>query len=333
VQHPLRGFVMRGRARVGGHVTLIFSIQDESLNLLEQGSRGAGLSLDRGVIIEARGQSGTGALTLEGDAPSSELHHLVLEELKNLEPAFGQYDWNLNHEGELPASQGFGLSAAGAISCALALQRALNIDEEVARSRSIHVAHRVERRLSGGLGDVAALHAGGVELRLEPGCPQLPNGLGGAGAVLSWHADIPLVVVWRMTSSQHTSNYIDDPDWKLSIRAAGEHCLFGLREGLWDATRWSELLSKSAEFAERSGLLGDSNRVELLHLVGGALAGSGYADGSLVARLCMLGESVVIVPNEFPAPDNWQDVVIENLQLRGLGAASASVAADALNLH
>ncbi|MDP6324950.1 MAG: hypothetical protein QF684_05240 [Candidatus Thalassarchaeaceae archaeon] len=324
---------MRGQARVGGHVTLIFSIQDESTNLLEQGSRGAGLSLDRGVIIEAHGQPGNGILTLQGDAPSSELHHLVLEELTNLEPSFGDYDWNLTHEGELPASQGFGLSAAGAVSCALAIQRALNVDEELARSRSIHIAHRVERRLSGGLGDVAALHAGGVELRLEPGCPQLPNGLGGPGAVLSWHAEIPLVVVWRTTSSHHTSNYIDDADWKLSIRAAGEHCLFGLREGQWNADRWSELLSKSAEFAERSGLLGDSNRVELLHLIGSALAGSGFADGTLVARLCMLGESAVIVPSKFPVATEWQDVVIENLQLRGLGATSASVAADALNLH
>ena len=44
---------MKGRAHVGGHVTLLFSIQDDADSLLEQGSRGAGISLDRGVIIEA----------------------------------------------------------------------------------------------------------------------------------------------------------------------------------------------------------------------------------------------------------------------------------------
>ncbi len=324
---------MQGRARVGGHVTLIFSIQDESEHLLEQGSRGAGLSLDRGVIIEANAQPGTGNLVIEGDAPSSELHQLVLEELKILDSTCGDYDWSLTHVGELPASQGFGLSAAGSIGCALAIQRALGIDEDIARARSIHVAHRVERRLSGGLGDVAALHASGVELRLEPGCPQLRDGLGGPGAVLSWHTEIPLVLVWRKTSSQHTSNYIDDANWKLSIKAAGEHCLFGLREGQWDATRWSELLAKSAEFAERSGLLGDSNRLDLLHLIGGALAGAGFADGKLVTRLCMLGESAVIVPSELTLSDDWQKMVVDNLEMRGLGAASASVASDALNLH
>ena len=324
---------MKGRAHVGGHVTLIFSIQDDAESLLEQGSRGAGISLDRGVIIEATGESGNGSLSISGDAPGDELHRLVLEELTTLDSAFGEYDWTLSHEGELPSSQGFGLSAAGAIACGLAIQRALGVDEDLARSRAIHIAHRVERRLSGGLGDVAALHSGGIELRLEPGCPQLTDGLGGPGAVLSWYAEIPLVVVWRSTSSQHTSNYIDDGDWKLAIRAAGEHCLFGLREGQWDAERWPELLSKSAEFAERSGLLDDSGRIDLLHMIGSALAGAGFADGALVARLCMLGESAVIVPSEFSMSDDWQNKVVENLQMRGLGATSASVAADALNLH
>ncbi|MEC8927330.1 MAG: hypothetical protein VYB17_03635 [Candidatus Thermoplasmatota archaeon] len=324
---------MKGRAHVGGHVTLIFSIQDDAESLLEQGSRGAGISLDRGVIIEATGESGNGALTISGDAPGDKLHRLVLEELTTLDSSFGEYDWTLSHEGELPSSQGFGLSAAGAIACGLAIQRALGVVEDLARSRAIHIAHRVERRLSGGLGDVAALHSGGIELRLEPGCPQLTDGLGGPGAVLSWYAEIPLVVVWRTTSSQHTSNYIDDGEWKLAIRAAGEHCLFGLREGQWDAKRWPELLSKSAEFAERSGLLEDSGRIDLLHVIGSALAGAGFADGTLVARLCMLGESAVIVPSEFPISADWQNKVIEHLQMRGLGSTSASVAADALNLH
>ena len=324
---------MKGQAHVGGHVTLIFSIQDDADSLLEQGSRGAGISLNRGVSIEAFCEPGDGALSINGDAPGDELHHLVLEELITFDDSFGKYDWTLSHESELPPSQGFGLSAAGAIACGLAMQRALGVDETLARPRSVHIAHRVERRLSGGLGDVAALHSGGIELRLEPGCPQLPDDLGGPGAVLSWYAEIPMVVVWRTTSSQHTSNYIDDGEWKLAIRAAGEHCLFGLREGKWDPSRWPELLAKSAEFAERSGLLDDSGRVDLLHLVGSALAGAGFADGSLVARLCMLGESAVIVPREFPMSNDWQEEIVRHLQMRGLGSTSAFVAADALNLH
>ncbi|MBN17017.1 MAG: hypothetical protein CMB37_02505 [Euryarchaeota archaeon] len=324
---------MHGKAHVGGHVTLIFSIQDSSEKLLEQGSRGAGMSINLGVKIEVEASPGSGKLSVHGDAPSSQLHNVVVEELTEFHPEISKYDWKLTHSTELPPSQGFGLSAAGSLATAIALQRALGIEEDTARHQAIHIAHRVERRLSGGLGDVAALYAGGVELRLEPGCPPLPGDLGGPGAVMSWYEEIPVVLIWRTTSSQHTSNYIDDGDWKLAIRAAGEHCLFGLREGIWDSSRWQEILAKSAEFSDRSGLLRDSNRLDLLHLVGSAFAGAGIADGTVVARLCMLGESAIVLPTEIPASEEWQDNLIENLRVRGLEACKANVASDPLNLQ
>ena len=324
---------MHGKAHVGGHVTLIFSVQDSSEELLEQGSRGAGMSLDIGVNIEAQGRPGSGKLSIDGNAPSSQLHNIVLEELTEFHPEASEHDWDLSHFTELPTSQGFGLSAAGALATALALQRALGIDENKARHQAIHIAHRVERRLSGGLGDVAALYAGGVELRLEPGCPPLSENMGGSGAVISWFEEIPVVLIWRKTSSQHTSNYIDDGNWKLAIRAAGEHCLFGLREGIWDSSRWQEILIKSADFADRSGLLRDSDRLDLLHMVGSAFAASGIADGTVVARLCMLGESAIVLPTEIPASVEWQERLIENLQVRGLEACKANVASDPLNLQ
>jgi pantoate kinase len=325
--------MMRSSAQVGGHLTLIFSVQDDAEALLEQGSRGAGFCLDRGVKVEASAVEGTGQLSIEGDAPGHALFETVLDELSDFEPRVKALDWSLIHTSDLPVSQGFGLSAAGAISTALAMQRALGVEAELARARSIHIAHRVERRLSGGLGDVAALHVGGVELRLEPGCPQLAGDLGGPGAVLSWHADIPVVLGWRLTASQHTSRYIDDGEWKLAIRAAGEKALFGLREGRWEAARWGELLEKSAQFAETSGLLADADRLALLHLCGSALAGAGHADGSLSVRLCMLGESVVVVPTTLDSDGEWKASVVESLRARGLGAAAANIASDALNLR
>jgi len=125
---------MQGRAHVGGHVTLIFSVQDEADNLLHQGSRGAGMSLDRGVIVEASAKPGSGQLQIEGDAPSNHLHRLVFEELTAFEPIVNDFDWTIHHSCELPPSQGFGLSAAGAIACGLAIQRTLQIEEELARN-------------------------------------------------------------------------------------------------------------------------------------------------------------------------------------------------------
>ena len=211
----------------------------------------------------------------------------------------------------------------------------MDCSEEISRSRAIHVAHRVERQLSGGLGDVAALYAGGVELRLEPGCPPLHEELGGSGAVVSWFEEIPLVVCWRQTATRHTSSYIDDGHWKLAIRAAGERALLGLREGTWESVRWNELLDASATFAERSGLLEDAQRIDLLHQVGGALISAGLVDTPLSARLCMLGESAIILPSDLTheMPSNWQENIVHSLNNRGLGALAVNVADDALNLH
>ena len=78
--------------------------------------------------------------------------------------------------------------------------------------------------------------------------------------------------------------------------------------------------------------MADSGRVDLLHLIGSSLAGSGHADGSLLSRLCMLGESAVIVPKEIPSTLDWQQQVVEYLRIRNLGATAAFVVSDALNL-
>jgi len=326
---------MQGFAHVGGHITLIFSIHDDSTNLLEQGSRGAGLSLDHGIEITAIANAGSGQISVEGEFGNETLHQSVLKELSIFVPDVLSYDWIIHQRTKLPISQGFGLSAAGAISCALAIQNALKLPEEKSRARAIHVGHRVERQLSGGLGDVAALYAGGVELRLEPGCPPLGNELGGSGAVVSWFQKIPAVVCWRQTASRHTSSYIDDGNWKLAIRAAGERSLFGLREGTWESSRWNELLDASATFAEQSGLLEDAQRIELLHQIGGAIISSSLVDSSLAVRLCMLGESAVILPSNLTneQANDWQQDLVRSLTERGLGALAVNIADDALNLH
>ena len=109
---------------MGGHITLIFSIHDDSEILLEQGSRGAGLALDRGVEIIAHASEGNGILT--STTPSGQkIHQHVLEELSTFIPEVLSFDWTINQTLSLPRSQGFGLSAAGAIACALSMQRAL----------------------------------------------------------------------------------------------------------------------------------------------------------------------------------------------------------------
>ena len=62
--------VLLGRGECGSHVTLIFTINDDSTNLDEQGSLGVGLCLDQGVEIIARGIEGEFEINIkfiEGD--------------------------------------------------------------------------------------------------------------------------------------------------------------------------------------------------------------------------------------------------------------------------
>ena len=50
--------VVMGRGECGSHVTLIFTVDDEDKEIVNQGSLGAGLCLEQGVETIARGIEG-----------------------------------------------------------------------------------------------------------------------------------------------------------------------------------------------------------------------------------------------------------------------------------
>ncbi|MAE38547.1 MAG: hypothetical protein CL969_02800 [Euryarchaeota archaeon] len=289
---------VRGSASSSGHITLLFSVQDSSIHLLEQGSRGVGLCIDTdeptcSIVVE-------GVLCDDEEEPSVDnhthlpLHQTVIEELAKYCPEITDYYWQINQYCSLPQQQGFGLSAAGALACAMALQIALGVEPSIAKPRSFQIAHIVERRLSGGLGDVSALWVGGVDLRREPGCPFLSDDYGGNGEVESWHHPMQMLVVWRNRKTRHTSSYIDNPEWKVRIRMSGEETITPLLSGDWNSYRWREILDAATIFANQSGLASDAGRAELLDIANEAIVASGT---NATPLLCMLGESVVIIPN------------------------------------
>ena len=49
---------MLGRGECGGHLTLVFTIEDSSDDLLWQGSRGVGICVEDGVEAIAKGLGG-----------------------------------------------------------------------------------------------------------------------------------------------------------------------------------------------------------------------------------------------------------------------------------
>jgi len=305
-------------SRSGAHVSLVFTVHSDSEDPLEQGSYGVGLCLEAGISTSCRSDpaSITGVTVIINGRPSEEeLHSEVLAECILLDSDLTQMHHTFDVQSQLPFSQGFGLSAAGALSAARCLLAMSSLPLKDQDRAAWMIAHRVERKLSGGLGDVTALHAGGIARRTNPGSPfrmENQDFISGPGKSESWESPIPVLAVWRKTQSRHTSEYIDSLDWSEKIRNAGIQAMDSLGVHDWNESRWHQIIESSNEFAEESGLLDDASRRELLNEVKWALRSF---EPRLSILLCMLGESVVVLPNDL-TDDGWiehAEILIDRL--------------------
>ena len=146
-----------------GHITCFFH-PVRTDDVLTTGSRGAGIRLSKGafVTLEERSDSKV-VITMDGRSSDAKVTRKVLELVR---PGEG---FDVTIENELPVSQGFGMSAAGAIAVALAALGEYSDD-------IFRYAHIAEVSEGGGLGDVTALMCPGHQpVRERPGLP--PNGL------------------------------------------------------------------------------------------------------------------------------------------------------------
>ncbi len=162
--------IARSRAFCPGHVTAFFQVcENEDPN--KMGSRGAGLCLSKGVIteVEAREASTTRiAVELRGRPGPAEVTEMALGLLLE-EPM----EVVVTSEVQLPVSQGFGMSGAGALSGLIALNDALGGPRGT--EELVSIAHRAEVACRTGLGDVFPQSQGGLDIREKPGGP--PHGL------------------------------------------------------------------------------------------------------------------------------------------------------------
>ena len=159
--------VSEGEAFCPGHVTAFFEVHDDP-SPRTKGSRGAGLCLSLGVRTVARVR----------DAPRQSVDILVNERRQKAEVTqrvaekligSRSFEVKILSETPLPVSQGFGVSAAAALSTALALDDALGLG--LPRDELVSVAHETEVECGTGLGDVVPASLGGMDLRLKPGAP------------------------------------------------------------------------------------------------------------------------------------------------------------------
>jgi pantoate kinase len=159
------GLVRRARAFAPGHVTGVFRPASSGRDPRGRGSVGAGIVLELGVhaVAEFRpGGSTRFRLTSDLDRPlpiSEEAGRRLVADVP------GTVAVHLTHD--LPVGQGFGTSASGATATALAVARVVSRP----RREAIEVAHLADLFGGGGLGGVAAILGGGLEVRRRPGIP------------------------------------------------------------------------------------------------------------------------------------------------------------------
>ena len=262
--------MLKASAFVPGHVTGFFSIHDTSRKMRHRGSRGVGICLSKGVHTVV-GVTGSIRQSIDvfindkmTDAP---LTKYAVQRLLGNEPL----KVIIYNTLDLPQSQGFGMSGAGALSSCMAVAEAL--EREFIENEIICAAHEAEVKFETGLGDVVSQSAGGVVLRRMEGCPPF-------GVVEQIDIDENEVVLCVIGEELPTKNIISDPGYKRKINEYGS----GLLRDLQRNPTLEEVMRLSYKFSKETGLLSKE-------LDDAISAASEYG----LASMSMLGNSIFAV--------------------------------------
>jgi len=219
-----------------GHITGFFEIC-RSKDLLSTGSRGAGMCLTLGatseVIVEDSPRLRVNVM-INGKPSDAEVTKEAVKRLAGNK----RLRISVNTSTDLPQSQGFGMSAAGSLSASIALANVIGDS----RQKAFEAAHIAEIVKGGGLGDVAALHKGGITIRKKPGLPPI-------GKVLRIDGE-PEVVLCVVGRGILTKSVLTDPRKRRAINSSGSEKV----DLLLSRPSIHRLMELSAEFAIESGL-------------------------------------------------------------------------------
>jgi pantoate kinase len=258
--------MMTAAALCPGHVTGFFEIC-RSDNLLSTGSRGAGFCLTLGATSEVRVADSARQsidVSINGRSSDADVTRHALRYLVEKEKLKISVSTSL----DLPVSQGFGMSAAGSLSASIALARLLGKSKQ----KAFEAAHIAEIDRGGGLGDVSALHKGGITVRQKAGLPPV-----GKVIRIDGEPEIVLCVIGRRML---TKSIVTNPAKAKAINATGARKV----EELLRKPSIYRLMELSAQFAQESGLA--SRRI---------LETMSAASKLGMASMSMLGNSVFAV--------------------------------------
>jgi len=169
---------------------------------------------------------------------------------------------------DLPISQGFGISAASALSSSYALASLL----EIPFKKASMAAHKAEIVMKTGLGDVAAEIAGGVEIRKKPGIP--PWGQ------IERIASEKEIIICSIDKKISTSDILEDTNIQKRVQIIGKKCT----DALLSNPTFENFFQLSTEFTYNSQLASEKvlEAIEAVKPYG-------------MCSMCMLGNTVFSV--------------------------------------
>jgi len=238
-----------------------------------RGSVGSGFSVELGARTEIKKDNSQRFQFLVDGKPATKkkypvLYHVLKRVMEERCASLEGLTVQVTHD--LPLGAGFGMSASGALSLALAMEGILQ--DPVSPIFAYSIAHEAEVLCKTGLGDVVSAGYGGFEVRLTPGI---------YGTVKRLPIEGEVYLLTRGSIS--TKKVLSDRTMRRKITRIGQRCL---KEFMKHPTL-SRFAEVSRVFAGETGLLTDeiSDTLDML---------SPYAYAGMV----MLGDSVYAFPRE-----------------------------------
>lgn len=229
------------RAFIPAHITAFFVPRFHEDPLLT-GSLGAGINLSKGTNVFVSVE--TGALerhihiAFNGEPVGKKEAIISYSVAEEIVPSDFQGEVEIWQYFDFPNGYGFGNSAGGALGTALALSYSFG----GTWLRASQIAHRHEVLNKGGLGDVVAQLAGGIEVRVKAGGP-------GHGVVDNLFFEEYRVVVVPL--GRLSTREVLDGDVVNAIEREGKVAL----EKLLSDPKPERMMVLARNFAERTGLL------------------------------------------------------------------------------
>ena len=258
---------MIAKAFAPGHISGFFEPVFYLNDLIRTGSRGAGVSISLGALSEViveESQIGGIQVFVNGRRSPAYVTNLAIKYIIGNNPL----NVIVRTQLDLPIGQGFGMSAAGALSSCLALCKCLGLPREDA----LKAAHMAEVQLRTGLGDVLSSFFGGLELRKSPGLP--PWGL---IEHIPANFDIVLCVIGKKLD---TKKVLNNPILVKKIGEYGRICTKKLLEN----PSIENFFYQSQFFTKKTGLA-DKKVLQAID----SISNNG------LASMCMLGNSVFAI--------------------------------------